>query len=124
MTLEAERIRQNRYTKAGNTVDFDRKNLAADFDDFHLPAARTLLAHDTGWGVMRGLDVSVTQSGSAITVAPGVARDRSGNLIVRSSAADAVADIRRDKEGAPEPREAPYTLGIPSTVDRICTFPT
>ncbi|KOP26680.1 hypothetical protein AMR41_08630 [Hapalosiphon sp. MRB220] len=84
--MSSEPIKRNRYSEPPrNEGNFSARNFDEDFTEFHLPLNRMQLANFQQWGVAQGLEVSGSIGGTSLTVAPGVAVDRQGQLISLSS---------------------------------------
>jgi hypothetical protein len=83
--MSYEPIRRVNYLPtATTTACLNGRGVNADFEEFHGPSARLhhRALHD--WGVASGLEVSGAAGQATVTVAPGVAIDRKGQLIVLS----------------------------------------
>jgi hypothetical protein len=84
--MSSEPIKRNRYSEPPrNEGNFSARNFDEDFAEFHLPLNRMQLANFQEWGVAQGLEVSGSIGGTSLTIAPGVAVDRRGQLISLSS---------------------------------------
>lgn len=78
-------LRRRRYAIAGGQRPLTGADVEGDFQEFHAPSSQLLNSHLSGPSVIEGLSVSGEIGGNKITVAPGVAIDAYGQMIVLSS---------------------------------------
>ncbi len=80
-----EQVKRNKYFDPPTEFPHSSRNHAEDFAAFHLPLARMHHANLHDWGIARGLEVRGASGAAAVTVEPGVAIDKQGQLIALAS---------------------------------------
>lgn len=85
MSKRSPIIRRRRYAIAGGQRPLTGADVEADFQEFHAPTSQLASSHFAGPGVIEGLSVTGETGGGKVVVAPGVAVDAQGRLIVLSS---------------------------------------
>ena len=109
--MSYEPIRRVNYLPtATTTACLNGRGINADFDEFHGPSARlhNRTLHD--WGVASGLEVSGAAGQPTLTIAPGVAIDRKGQLIVLAD--NGVANVGDPTAGQIVTQPPPVPLSV------------